>query len=544
MTQPAKKARPLELKRYFAKRVTDQARHVLSIWRLVNQEYWPPQRVNDLIHATQKLVRYAEHFEETSHLKIATEITGLLQEVDTQQGPPSSHLLSQLSQQVQRLSQTAVRRSDLKHSLIPVITPQKPIYVAINDEELANKILQQLEFFSFRAERCASVEQFHQMMKQRYPAAMIMDVQFGNEERRGIDLLTQIQRGLDSPIPTIFYSNQTHDIETRLKASRAGGCYFHSRNADLSLVIEQVQKLTELTPATPYRVLIIEDSKLQAKQIEQIINNAGLLTRAVLNPLEVLPALEEFQPEIILMDMYMPACNGMEVANVIRQQSQYMSVPIVFLSSEQNPDIHIAAMSKGGDDFLTKPVKPKHLIATIKSKGERSRSIAAFVNQDSLTGLLNHTSILRELNKGAQKAMAMQMPLSFAMIDIDHFKNINDTYGHPVGDQVIKNLALFLKQRLRKSDAIGRYGGEEFAAVLPDTTGSDAMKIFEEIRQRFSQMKLSVKGQEFFVTFSCGIAQLTPENYKELCIIADENLYNAKHLGRNRVCYTDSPHSS
>ena len=156
--------------------------------------------------------------------------------------------------------------------------------------------------------------------------------------------------------------------------------------------------------------------------------------------------------------------------------------------------------------------------------------------RDSLTGLYNHTHSLQLLEDASSRARRDGRSLCFAMIDIDHFKKVNDTYGHPMGDRVIKSLALFLKQRLRKTDHIGRYGGEEFAVVLPDTCARDAVKVLDEIRQRFAEIRYPAQPADLSCTFSCGIAELAPDtDIKSLTQQADEALYRAKHGGRNRV---------
>jgi diguanylate cyclase (GGDEF)-like protein len=194
------------------------------------------------------------------------------------------------------------------------------------------------------------------------------------------------------------------------------------------------------------------------------------------------------------------------------------------------------AMSEGGDDFLTKPIKPRHLIATVRNRAARARNLKARMVRDSLTGLFNHTHTLQLLEDARFRAERDGQPLSFAMIDIDFFKKVNDTYGHPMGDRVIKSLALFLKQRLRKSDHIGRYGGEEFAVVMPDTDAKSAKLVLDEIRQRFAEIQYSAQPHELSCTFSCGVSQLAPElDGKLLSQQADQALYVAKHGGRNRV---------
>jgi diguanylate cyclase (GGDEF)-like protein len=208
----------------------------------------------------------------------------------------------------------------------------------------------------------------------------------------------------------------------------------------------------------------------------------------------------------------------------------------VFLSTETSLDKQLAAMRLGGDDFLTKPIQLDHLISSVTSRAQRSRILRSFMIRDSLTGLLNHTKTKEHLDLEVARAQRRQGSLVFAMLDIDHFKSVNDTYGHPTGDRVIKNLARLLQQHLRKTDVIGRYGGEEFAVVLIDTDGPAGLRALDRIRSHFAQIRQQSEGAEFTVTFSCGVA--TFPDYKsatELNDAADKALYEAKRGGRNQV---------
>lgn len=519
------------LKRFFAKRVTDQVRHLMELWRLANGEHWSAQRLLDLKLANEKLLKYAARFEETSHCQIADDIDKLLDQSDLRNGSLPSEKLEMLAHYLQLLSQAALRKSDTNSS---VIAPKKPVYILLNDLESAYRLGRQLQFFGFRSAFFNDAESFKDAIQKRYPAVIVADIDFLSP-KGGFDLISQVQATAENQIPTLFFSSTEQDVATLLLATRLGGHSFYSRQLDMDRIIEEVESITNITPQEPYRVLVVEDSKSQSYCIENMLNTAGIVTRAINNPLEIFDALNHFKPEIILMDMYMPGCNGTELAKVVRQESRFTSIPIVFLSSEDDIEVQIAAMSHGADDFLTKPIPTKHLQSTIRTKAERARSLVSIMKRDSLTGLLNHTSVLHELDTEIQKAKNSQYPLCFAMIDIDHFKQVNDNYGHPVGDKIIRSLSLFLKQRLRKSDSIGRYGGEEFAIVLPNTSLEESVFILEDIRLRFSQFIHTTDTTEFKSTFSGGVALLQAQPTLSIIEMADQALYKSKREGRNRI---------
>lgn len=299
--------------------------------------------------------------------------------------------------------------------------------------------------------------------------------------------------------------------------------------------------MTSTAQFEPLRVLIIDDSRTQALHTERVLSYAGMTTRSLSDPIRAMAELADFQPDLIILDLYMPTCSGPELAKVIRHNDRYVSVPIIFLSAEDDLDKQLDAMSEGADDFLTKPISSRQLITTVRNRAARARYLKSRMIRDSLTGLYNHTHILQLLEDCSLRARREGQPLSFAMLDIDHFKKINDRHGHPMGDRVIKSLALFLKQRLRKTDLIGRYGGEEFAIVMPDTTLEAACRVLDEIRQRFAEVLYPAQPQDLQCTFSAGVVQLN-ETLDALTMAssADEALYRAKHAGRNRVMQATS----
>ncbi len=221
---------------------------------------------------------------------------------------------------------------------------------------------------------------------------------------------------------------------------------------------------------------------------------------------------------------------------MIRQIKAYVGLPIVFLSAETDREKQLDVVGQGGDDFLTKPIKPDVLIASVSSRIERYRQLHSLMLRDGLTGLFNHTTMREHLVQEINRSGRNNQPFSLAMLDLDEFKKVNDTYGHATGDKVLRSLAHLLTLRLRCTDIIGRYGGEEFIVLLPNTTKEGAVLLMNDIRESFSQIVHLAQSEEFRVAFSCGVAGFPEYNSAStLSEAADQALYTAKRRGCNQV---------
>jgi len=522
------------LKHHFAQRVIHQARQILETWQRLQKTEWSVSDMAELKDSTSRLSRFAERFDQHEHIALARNISQALDAIEANRGRLTSDAITELNRLMQRLSRTGLRHGDrLEQTSLPPL--RKPVYVVLQDFERAERLAKQLEFFGLSALSLYSVSEFQEAMAQRLPAAIVMDVDFGGPGE-GLRMASQAQQGLEQKLPLLFFSLHETDTPTRLAAVRAGGQEFLTGALEASSLLEKIEILTCVVQYEPYKVLVIDDSRAQATHTERVLNAAGIVTRILLDPIQAMSELADFQPDLIILDMYMPGCTGTELAKVIRHNDRYVSVPIIYLSAEDDQDKQLDAMSEGGDDFLTKPIKPRHLITTVRNRAARARSLKSRMVRDSLTGLYNHTHILQLLEDCSFRSRREGKPLCFAMLDIDHFKKVNDSHGHPMGDRVIKSLALFLKQRLRKTDFIGRYGGEEFAIVMPDTDIQSAHKVLEEIRLRFAEIHYPAQPSDLFCTFSAGVVSLGPlDDSLSLASQADSALYRAKHAGRNQV---------
>jgi diguanylate cyclase (GGDEF)-like protein len=527
----------------FAARVLNQARVVIDAWqRLIDNDEWDLEQFEHFTESAEDLVKFSIRFEKPAYQVAAEKIVELGHEIDLDKGAPKKKQITQLTDALQELKHLITRKSDSpdEHGSLAI---KKPIFIALDNTELSTTLNDQLSFFGFITETPTNKNQFLSSMLKQVPAFIVMDVNFGGIKHAGIELINTINESRDHPITTVFYTDGEDGLETRLAAARAKSERFYAGTIDPRLLIETIEAFTVDYAQTPYRILVVDDSESQAHYTAMSLKKAGMQTHMIINPLEVMDAIEEFNPELIIMDMYMPGCNGMELAKIIRQENRYVSMPIIYLSSEDDIDKQLAALSEGGDDFLTKPVKPNRLVITVRNRVNRARDLMSLMVSDSLTGLFNHTHILYKLENELAQAKKQKTSLAFCMVDIDFFKKINDNYGHPVGDGVIRNLSLYLKQRLRKSDIIGRYGGEEFAIVLPNTTAEEAMSVMDTLRSQFAGYRQKFNAHELQVTFSCGIAIFDKDHVanseKEIAERADKALYHAKENGRNCVSLYD-----
>ena len=371
------------------------------------------------------------------------------------------------------------------------------------------------------------------LIEQHNPAALIYDIDEYSSENTA--LIDAVNRQLETDLPKVFISNRS-GITPRLQAVRHGSDAYFVKPVEIAALVDKFDGYGRSQNAEPYGVMIIDDCASVANAYAIFLELAGIKTRVVTDPMQVCDALSEFNPDLVLLDMYMPNCFGPDLAMVIRQQGTYTSVPIVFLSAEVDITKQLTAMRRGGDDFLTKPIRPDHLVNAVKIRARRYRDLRAVMFRDNLSGLLNHSKIAEQLHIEISRAERHHEHLAYVMLDLDHFKNVNDSYGHAAGDQVIRSLARLLQHSVRNTDIVGRYGGEEFAIILYGTDWESAFDVMENLRKDFEKMEHVFNNQTVKITFSCGIAVYPDIRHSDvLQQEADNALYLAKNQGRNRT---------
>ena len=411
----------------------------------------------------------------------------------------------------------------------------KIVYLCDDDPFQLSSLATQFGCFGFNVSAFADLEAFMGAVRKQTPDVIVMDMVHPEGKTGGAQIIRRLRDEENRKTPVVYISSES-DIGSRLAAVRAGCNAYFVKPLDPNALCTTLHALTSGDMPEPYRIMIVEDDTHLSGMYATVLQEAGMETRVVNDPMLALDHLAEFRPDLILMDMHMPGCNGTELAGVIRQIEEYISIPIIFLSSETDQNLQMDAKRMGGDEFLTKSIRPELLVSNVAVRAQRMKLLRSYMIRDSLTGLYNHTSTKDFLEKHVIGSRRSGEDVCFVMIDLDHFKGVNDRYGHATGDRVIVALANLLRQRLRKSDVIGRYGGEEFCVILPGTSMPDAMVLMNQLRQCFEAICFPVSGGSFSVTFSCGVASLsTHDNAEKLSLAADQALYRAKKEGRNRV---------
>ena len=291
-------------------------------------------------------------------------------------------------------------------------------------------------------------------------------------------------------------------------------------------------------------VLVIDDSRDIHDILSVRLRPEDVALHCAMDAHDGLAKARDLLPDLILLDIDMPGMSGLELCQKLKEEAATASVPIIFLTGSTDLDSKVQGFDLGAVDYVTKPFQPAELRARVRAALRTKRYhdlLARRAQIDGLTGLWNRSYFDRRLDEETAAVQRYGRKLSLVLLDVDHFKRVNDTYGHPFGDRVLQLVGEAMHRALRTVDAPCRYGGEEFAVVLTQTDLAGAMIVAERLRTAVAALGLTHRGTPVHVTASCGVAAgelVAPASRCTAALLvemADEALYAAKQGGRDRV---------
>jgi diguanylate cyclase (GGDEF)-like protein len=306
---------------------------------------------------------------------------------------------------------------------------------------------------------------------------------------------------------------------------------------------------------TVERILVVDDHPDNVEIINARLSSRGFAIETASNGEEALRMVHENPPHLILLDVMMPLLDGYEVSRRIKRDRELPYIPIILVTARDSTQDKVEGLDAGADDYLTKPVNFPELEARVRSMlrikrlqdelDQKNRELELANKRlrklsitDGLTDLFNHRHIHELLHEEFERTRRSGEPLAVAMLDLDRFKQVNDTYGHPTGDVILYETARILRETAREIDMVGRYGGEEFVVILPGTDEEAAEQFAERVRVAVSEHHFRDEANEVRMTISGGVSSFPGVGIEHPDVLvkrADEALYAAKESGRNRI---------
>lgn len=307
-------------------------------------------------------------------------------------------------------------------------------------------------------------------------------------------------------------------------------------------LLGELRSLHALEPDRQSEILIVEDDLVTAENLADALADPNRTIRIAGTEAEARRMISDHPPALVVLDLVLPDADGRTILAQLRNQPVTAGIPILILTGKSRPRIEAECLALGADAVFEKPPARAALVAAVASQLQRGEESRRRSRRDPLTGLPNRAAIREAYDRSASFAKRSETALSVAILDLDRFKSVNDTYGHETGDEVLRRAASVLTRVLRKSDFLGRWGGEEFVLLFPESNPIEAATALEKGLAVLKCEEITARdGRSFGVTFSAGVASVSPEASLETAVeAADALLYMAKESGRARVIHAES----
>ena len=342
---------------------------------------------------------------------------------------------------------------------------------------------------------------------------------------------------IDKNIPSIIMTASVdQELQKNISKKKIIDYVLKDRAESIDYMIATINRVIKNKSHT---ILIVDDSEVYRRQMKSILSTQLINTITAHDGLEALEIMRNnYDITMVITDYHMPKVDGLELALTLRKEHKKDRLPIIGVSTDKESSVTF--LKYGVNDFVRKPFFKEELSTRVNNTLDALENVQLlhnFANTDFLTQVSNRKHFYHEMGMYYNKAKKDKTPFALAMIDIDFFKQVNDTYGHDVGDDVIKILAKTIKDNIKGRDIVARFGGEEFCVVLKDIDAIPALKFFESLREKVATIRITVdEEKEISFAISMGVSTTYYDSLEEMIINSDRHLYEAKRNGRNKIC--------
>lgn len=347
--------------------------------------------------------------------------------------------------------------------------------------------------------------------------------------------LIELLSDRDPPVPVIV-TTDAKSFADRVEVARAGAQGFLQKPISPREVLDAISTALMKTAAEDTTILAVDDNPLVLDTLRTFLEPRGMVVTGLGDPMGFWDVLAETAPDLLILDVDMPEVSGVELCRVVRNDPRWADLPVLFLTAHDDPSIVQRVFEAGADDYVQKPIVGPELIMRITNRLERLRLYRRLADIDHLTGVFTRRRSTQGITQLMRLADRYKQPLSVALLDLDHFKHLNDTEGHAAGDQVLRALGQLLAHTFRGEDIIARWGGEEFLVGMYGMGRADGVHRMAGVLESFRELDMGIVAAAP-LTFSAGVAQYPDDGrgLQDLYRAADGALYTAKRIGRGRV---------
>ena len=504
--------------------------HIQTLWQKLLYVHWDPQSLELVRRLVHEIRTTGAALGLAAGAESARKLEQQLQMLQSRSGPPPETERGRFQGMLQRLAHVLLEAhaglheddagvvvgeppaiSDAKAPVSAAGEQQRRIYILTDSCRPDEPWIMRLGHAGYRVRLCAELAELRRAMQHARPEMILAEVALGAGGLSGIEAIDALHSEFGKDTPVLFIGARG-DLDARLVAVRAGAAGYFLKPLDEQELFRCIEELLPRKPLN-YRVLVVEDEEQLASAYALVLQQAGFTAQVLTTPLRVLDALQQFQPDVVLMDLHLAQCSGLELMQLIRQDPAYCALPILFLSADTDPVRHNEVLSQGAELFLLKPIKPAQLIAAIGSRVGRARSLRQRLQwlsqRDALTGLLNRHALRARLDRRLLEWQRQEtQPATLLYIEPDCFRALRDRLGMAAADLLLADLAVWLKDRLSVAADLAHLGEACFCALL-ECDAAETRDRAAQICQAAGETTFHIGRESISITLSIGVA--TPQ---------------------------------